>query len=279
MPATTSGRFVGRFMGRTFLVGLENNIPNSFLNGIVFLFWCISGLKERIMSHICDDPLCVACELRFLFRMFDQGLATQKEVSTGASSHHHFTSHHHLITSHHIITSSLHTTHLQQGIVVHATNFYRVLAHRTDTIAFGILDAPDAIPSLYRTLPHLTHRRAERFIHYALNQMVGEAPCVLPVVGVSTLQTNTCSLGHTNTKTNTTLLLSLSWYGRFTPIIHQVVLTTALRCSRGAIHRHVLVLLAVVRVVPKGGRVSCVEAGAVPSFVSHPDGRSAGQRG
>ena len=100
MPATTSGRFVGRFMGRTFLVGLENNIPNSFLNGIVFLFWCISGLKERIMSHICDDPLCVACELRFLFRMFDQGLATQKEVSTGASSHHHFTSHHHIITSH-----------------------------------------------------------------------------------------------------------------------------------------------------------------------------------
>ena len=91
MPATTSGRFVGCFMGRTFLVGLENNIPNSFLNGIVFLFWCISGLKERIMSHICDDPLCVACELRFLFRMFDQGLATQKEVSTGASSHHHIT--------------------------------------------------------------------------------------------------------------------------------------------------------------------------------------------
>ena len=81
-------------MGRTFLVGLENNIPNSFLNGIVFLFWCISGLKERLMSHICDDPLCVACELRFLFRMF--GLATQKEVSTGASSHHH------IITSYHI---------------------------------------------------------------------------------------------------------------------------------------------------------------------------------
>lgn len=187
--------------------------------------------------------------------------------------------HHHIITSshHHII--SHHMTHPQQGIVVHATNFYRVLAHRTDTIAFGILDAPDAIPSLYRTLPHLTHRRAERFIHYALNQMVSEAPCVLPVVGVSTLQTITCSLGHTNTKTNTTLLLSLSWYGRFTPIIHQVVLTTALRCSRGAIHRHVLVLLAVVRVVPKGGRVSCVEAGPVPSFVSHPDGRSAGQRG
>ena len=108
MPATTSGRFVGCFMGRTFLVGLENNIPNSFLNGIVFLFWCISGLKERIMSHICDDPLCVACELRFLFRMFDQGLATQKEVSTGASSHHHFTSHHHIITSSLHITSSPH---------------------------------------------------------------------------------------------------------------------------------------------------------------------------
>ena len=260
-------------MGRTFLVGLENNIPNSFLNGIVFLFWCISGLKERIMSHICDDPLCVACELRFLFRMFDQGLATQKEVSTGASSHHHIiTSSHHHIISHHM-------THPQQGIVVHATNFYRVLAHRTDTIAFGILDAPDAIPSLYPTLVHLTHRRAERFIHYALNQMVSEAPCVLPVVGVSTLQTNTCSLGHTNTKTNTTLLLSLSWYRHFTLMIHQVILTTALRRSRGTIHRHFLVLLAVVRVVPKGGRVSCVETGPVPSLVSHPDGRSAGQRG
>ena len=131
-------------MDRSFLVGLENNIPNSFLNGVVFLFWCISGLKERIMSHICDDPLCVACELRFLFRMFDQGLATQKEVSIVGSSHHIITSSHH-----HIITSSHHhITHPQQGIVVHATNFYRVLAHRTDTIAFGILDAPDAIPSL-----------------------------------------------------------------------------------------------------------------------------------
>ena len=256
-------------MRRTYLVGLENNIPNSFLNGIVFFFWCISGLKERIMSHICDDPLCVACELRFLFRMFDQGLATKKEVCVVLSSHH-------IITSHHF-TSSHHITHLLIG---HRCPRHQLLPrarspHRHHRLRHSGRSRRNPISVLHSH--SLTSRRAERFIHYALNQMVSEAPCVLPVVSVSTLQTNTCSLGHTNTKTNTTLLLSLSWYGSFVSVIHQVVLATALRLRRRTVHHNLLVVLAVVRVVPQGGCVSRVEASSVSPFLSHSYDRSTGQ--
>lgn len=65
---------------RTFFVGLENNIPNSFLNGMLFLLWSIQSLKALILSHSCSNPLCLACELKFLFRMFDQGLEAKQEV-------------------------------------------------------------------------------------------------------------------------------------------------------------------------------------------------------
>lgn len=100
-------------------MGLENNIPNSFLNGVVFFFWSISGLKDAVLTHYCSNPLCVTCELRFLFRMFDQGLETNKPVLFSPSPH-------------------------PKGIVVHATNFYRMLAHHPDSIAFGILDEADS---------------------------------------------------------------------------------------------------------------------------------------
>ena len=33
--------------------------------------------------------------------------------------------------------------------MVHATNFYRMLAHHPDSIAFGILDDPEYSPSLW----------------------------------------------------------------------------------------------------------------------------------
>ena len=65
---------------RTFFVGLENNIPNSFLNGMIFLLWSMQSLRELILSHTCSTPLCLTCELKFLFRMFEQGMETRQEV-------------------------------------------------------------------------------------------------------------------------------------------------------------------------------------------------------
>ena len=95
-------------------MGLENNIANSFLNAEVFLLWSLDSLRRLCLAHACAAPACVACELKFLFRMFDQGSAQRSA-----------------------------------GIVVHAANFYRMLAHLSDSVAFGILDNPDCIPALY----------------------------------------------------------------------------------------------------------------------------------
>ena len=103
---------------RTPFVGLENNIPNSYLNAEVFFLWSLPAIRTLILVHTCSDPLCLSCELKFLFRMFDQGLENGLKNKP-------------------------------QGTVVHATNFYRMLAHRPDSIAFGILDDPDGIPALY----------------------------------------------------------------------------------------------------------------------------------
>ena len=95
-------------------MGLENNIANSFLNAEVFLLWTLQSLHRLVLAHACSIPTCISCELKFLFRMFDQGLQERSP-----------------------------------GIVVHATNFYRLLAHLTDSVAFGILDDPACIPALY----------------------------------------------------------------------------------------------------------------------------------
>ena len=70
---------------RTFFVGLENNIPNSFLNGMLFLLWSIPSLKDLILLHSCSNTLCLSCELKFLFRMFDQGLEAQQQVLSSFS--------------------------------------------------------------------------------------------------------------------------------------------------------------------------------------------------
>lgn len=97
---------------------MENNLPNSFLNAEVVLLWSLRALRSLVLAHTCAAPDCLSCELKFLFRMFDQGLADGLE-------------------------------HGYKGTVVHATNFYRLLAHLPDSIAFGILDNPNGIPARY----------------------------------------------------------------------------------------------------------------------------------
>ena len=101
---------------RTPFVGLENNIPNSFLNAEVMLLWSVRAFRSLVLAHTCVSAGCISCELKFLFRMFDQGLEDGLR-------------------------------HGYQGTVVHATNFYRLLAHLPDSIAFGILDNPNGIPA------------------------------------------------------------------------------------------------------------------------------------
>lgn len=101
---------------RTPFVGMENNIANSFLNAEIYLFWSLPAIRTLILAHTCSEPSCLSCELKFIFRMFDQGLQNGLKQPLGT--------------------------------VVHATNLYRVLQHLPESVAFGILDNRDSIPAL-----------------------------------------------------------------------------------------------------------------------------------
>ena len=212
-------------------MGLENNIPNSFLNGVVFFFWSISGLKEAVLTHFCNNPLCVTCELRFLFRMFDQGLDTKKPVVFPPSRQ-------------------------LQGIVVHATNFYRMLAHHPDSIAFGILDKVDSDASAWVCEERLTCRRAERFIQFVLSQMMKTVQPVRQIVGITTIQSSTCAINHATTKENTSLMITLNWWAFPLLVILQVIFAAVLQSNRPKLHLFFLLLFSLVRIVPQGSSLS-----------------------
>lgn len=57
---------------RTPFVGLENNIPESFYNNLLFVFWSQKFIHDLLLQHTCNNPVCLSCELYYLFRTLDQ---------------------------------------------------------------------------------------------------------------------------------------------------------------------------------------------------------------
>lgn len=53
--------------------GLENALPNVYVNAAVQVLYFTPPLRKAIGNHVCDRQWCISCELGFLFHMFDLG--------------------------------------------------------------------------------------------------------------------------------------------------------------------------------------------------------------
>eukprot|EP00177_Eucheuma_denticulatum_P002958 GFKZ01005316.1.p1 GENE.GFKZ01005316.1~~GFKZ01005316.1.p1 ORF type:complete len:1287 (-),score=162.64 GFKZ01005316.1:648-4106(-) len=87
--------------------GLENALPNVYVNAAVQVLYFTPPLRRAIGNHTCDRPWCISCELGFLFHMFDLGGA---------------------------------------GMACEAGNFTRAFMTMANAGALGLLDGPHALP-------------------------------------------------------------------------------------------------------------------------------------
>lgn len=53
--------------------GLENALPNVYVNAAVQVLYFSPPIRKAIGGHSCDQDWCISCELGFLFHMFDLG--------------------------------------------------------------------------------------------------------------------------------------------------------------------------------------------------------------
>jgi PAB-dependent poly(A)-specific ribonuclease subunit 2 len=51
----------------TKFVGLENNLPDSFINPFLQVLYNIKPLRTSLLNHLCGEKYCLSCELGFLF--------------------------------------------------------------------------------------------------------------------------------------------------------------------------------------------------------------------
>lgn len=91
--------------------GLENALPNVYVNAAVQVLYFTPPLRRAIGSHACDRQWCISCELGFLFHMFDLGGA---------------------------------------GMACEAGNFTRAFMTMANAGALGLLDGPHALPLAQR---------------------------------------------------------------------------------------------------------------------------------
>eukprot|EP00750_Incisomonas_marina_P027349 INCI6178.4.p1 GENE.INCI6178.4~~INCI6178.4.p1 ORF type:complete len:1357 (-),score=217.14 INCI6178.4:1524-5594(-) len=61
----------GRF-NKTMFAGLENLLPDSYINSIIQMVYHIPSVRDALLRHVCGRTGCLACELGFLFDMLDQ---------------------------------------------------------------------------------------------------------------------------------------------------------------------------------------------------------------
>jgi PAB-dependent poly(A)-specific ribonuclease subunit 2 len=68
---------------KTQYVGLENQVEHTcYCNAFIQLIYHLhTDLRVAIMNHTCDNPLCLACELSFLFYTFQQIENSPQEVN------------------------------------------------------------------------------------------------------------------------------------------------------------------------------------------------------
>ena len=48
--------------------GLENTLPNSYLNSLLQLFNYIPALRRSCQNHLCEEEHCLCCELGLLYK-------------------------------------------------------------------------------------------------------------------------------------------------------------------------------------------------------------------
>lgn len=87
--------------------GLENALPNVYVNAAVQVLYFTPPIRRAIANHECDRQWCISCELGFLFHMFDLGGA---------------------------------------GMACEAGNFTRAFMTMANAGALGLLDGPHALP-------------------------------------------------------------------------------------------------------------------------------------
>lgn len=87
--------------------GLENALPNVYVNPVVQVLYFSPAVRQAIGAHSCDQEWCISCELGFLFHMFDLGGA---------------------------------------GMACEAGNFTRAFMTMANAGALGLLDGPLALP-------------------------------------------------------------------------------------------------------------------------------------
>lgn len=54
---------------KTFFSGLENILPNSYINPLIHLLYYIPQLRVHVLNHLCESEFCLLSELSFLFHM------------------------------------------------------------------------------------------------------------------------------------------------------------------------------------------------------------------
>lgn len=91
--------------------GLENALPNVYVNAAVQVLYFTAPIRRAIANHECDRQWCISCELGFLFHMFDLGGA---------------------------------------GMACEAGNFSRAFMTMANAGALGLLDGPHALPLAQR---------------------------------------------------------------------------------------------------------------------------------
>jgi PAB-dependent poly(A)-specific ribonuclease subunit 2 len=59
-------------LNKTSFVGLENAIPNSYVNSVLQMLYFIPEIRIAVERHTCSEDVCLCCELSFLMHMLDQ---------------------------------------------------------------------------------------------------------------------------------------------------------------------------------------------------------------
>jgi DNA polymerase III epsilon subunit-like protein len=87
--------------------GLENALPNVYVNGVVQALYFTPPFRDAMAHHTCNENVCISCELSFLFNMLGVGGA---------------------------------------GVAVEAGNFTKAFMTMANAGALGLLDGPSSLP-------------------------------------------------------------------------------------------------------------------------------------